>query len=31
VHASFAAYNTAAEIDTLINALHFARQRLRLE
>jgi len=31
VRASFAAYNTAAEIDTLINALHFARQRLRLE
>lgn len=31
VRASFAAYNTQAEIDALVEALHFARQRLRLD
>lgn len=31
VRASFAAYNTTEEIDTLVEALHFARKRLRLD
>ena len=30
VRASFAAYTTEAEIDTLVEALHFARKKLRL-
>jgi cysteine desulfurase / selenocysteine lyase len=30
VRASFAAYNTTEEIDALVEALHFARKRLRL-
>ncbi|MEX2288325.1 MAG: cysteine desulfurase [Planctomycetaceae bacterium] len=31
VRASFALYNTEAEIDALVDAIHFARQKLRLE
>jgi cysteine desulfurase/selenocysteine lyase len=31
VRASFAAYNTVGEIDVLVDALHFARKRLRLD
>jgi len=31
VRASFAAYNTVEEIDALVDALHFARKRLRLD
>ncbi|MFQ5730878.1 MAG: aminotransferase class V-fold PLP-dependent enzyme [Planctomycetaceae bacterium] len=31
VRASFAPYNTQSEIDTLVDALHFARKRLRLD
>ena len=31
VRASFALYNTEAEIDALVEAIHFARQKLRLE
>jgi cysteine desulfurase/selenocysteine lyase len=30
VRASFAMYNTLAEVDTLVAALAFARERLRL-